>query len=142
MTEAGLDLLVVGAHPDDAEVHVGGLLSLASKMGLKAAILDLTVGELGSRGASLRSPCGKRVTARCRPVTAGCRLDLTVMTMSQTAPTLTSLNQSTTRSFMKLSAIRILVSGVLACGALSAAWAQEATGAGASFPAPPPSRVR
>ena len=37
---------------------------------------------------------------------------------------------------MKLSAIRILVSGVLACGALSAAWAQEATGAGASFPAP------
>ena len=34
---------------------------------------------------------------------------------------------------MKLSAIRILVSGVLACGALSAAWAQEATGAGASF---------
>lgn len=50
MTEASLDLLVVGAHPDDAEVHVGGLLSLASKRGLKAAILDLTVGELGSRG--------------------------------------------------------------------------------------------
>jgi len=37
---------------------------------------------------------------------------------------------------MKLSAIRILVSGALACGALSAAHAQEATGAGASFPAP------
>ena len=43
---------------------------------------------------------------------------------------------------MKLSAIRVLVSGVLACGALSAmalphAMAQqEATGAGASFPAP------
>ena len=50
MTEAGLDLLVIGAHPDDAEVHVGGLLALASRKGLKAAILDLTVGELGSRG--------------------------------------------------------------------------------------------
>lgn len=38
---------------------------------------------------------------------------------------------------MKLSAIRVLVSGVVAMGAFSSAWAQqEATGAGASFPAP------
>ncbi|AVO50527.1 phosphate ABC transporter substrate-binding protein PstS [Melaminivora suipulveris] len=38
---------------------------------------------------------------------------------------------------MKVSAIRVLVSGVVAMGALSSAWAQqEATGAGASFPAP------
>ncbi|AVS74564.1 phosphate ABC transporter substrate-binding protein PstS [Paracidovorax cattleyae] len=38
---------------------------------------------------------------------------------------------------MKLSVIRILVSGVVSAGAFSAAWAQqEATGAGASFPAP------
>jgi N-acetylglucosamine malate deacetylase 1 len=48
----GLDLLVVGAHPDDAEVHVGGLLALASERGLKGAILDLTVGELGTRGTA------------------------------------------------------------------------------------------
>lgn len=46
----GLDLLVLGAHPDDAEVHVGGLLALASDRGLKAAILDLTAGDLGTRG--------------------------------------------------------------------------------------------
>jgi len=46
----GLDLLVLGAHPDDAEVHVGGMLALASDRGLKAAILDLTAGELGTRG--------------------------------------------------------------------------------------------
>ena len=47
-----LDLLVIGAHPDDAEVHVGGLLALASSRGLKAAILDLTRGELGTRGSA------------------------------------------------------------------------------------------
>jgi bacillithiol biosynthesis deacetylase BshB1 len=45
-----LDLLVLGAHPDDAEVHVGGLLAIASDRGLKAAILDLTSGDLGTRG--------------------------------------------------------------------------------------------
>ena len=37
---------------------------------------------------------------------------------------------------MKMSALRILVAGVLSAGAASGAWAQEATGAGASFPAP------
>lgn len=38
---------------------------------------------------------------------------------------------------MKLSAIRVLVAGVVAAGAFSSAFAQqEATGAGASFPAP------
>lgn len=46
----GLDLLVVGAHPDDAEVHVGGLLALCARRGLKAAILDATCGDLGTRG--------------------------------------------------------------------------------------------
>ena len=46
----GLDLLVLGAHPDDAEVHVGGILALAADRGLRAAILDLTRGELGTRG--------------------------------------------------------------------------------------------
>lgn len=47
-----LDLLVIGAHPDDAEVHVGGLLALASDRGMDAAILDLTSGDLGTRGTA------------------------------------------------------------------------------------------
>jgi bacillithiol biosynthesis deacetylase BshB1 len=48
----GLDLLALGAHPDDVEVHVGGLLALAADRGLKAAILDLTSGDLGTRGTA------------------------------------------------------------------------------------------
>ncbi len=48
----GLDLLALGAHPDDVEVHVGGILALASDRGLKAAILDLTSGDLGTRGTA------------------------------------------------------------------------------------------
>ena len=48
----GIDLLVLGAHPDDAEVHVGGILALAARNGLGAAILDLTSGDLGTRGSA------------------------------------------------------------------------------------------
>ena len=48
----GLDLLALGAHPDDVEVHVGGILALATERGLRAAILDLTSGDLGTRGTA------------------------------------------------------------------------------------------
>ncbi len=47
-----LDILALGAHPDDVEVHVGGILALASDRGIKAAILDLTAGDLGTRGTA------------------------------------------------------------------------------------------
>ncbi len=47
-----LDMLALGAHPDDVEVHVGGILALASDRGLKAGILDLTSGDLGTRGTA------------------------------------------------------------------------------------------
>ena len=33
----GCDLLAIGAHPDDVEVHVGGILALASDRGLKTS---------------------------------------------------------------------------------------------------------
>ncbi len=46
------EILALGAHPDDVEVHVGGLLALASDLGMKAGILDLTSGDLGTRGTA------------------------------------------------------------------------------------------
>jgi bacillithiol biosynthesis deacetylase BshB1 len=45
-----IDVLVAGAHPDDAELGAGGTLALLAARGKATAILDLTRGELGTRG--------------------------------------------------------------------------------------------
>jgi len=48
--EKPLDLLAVGAHPDDVEISCGGTLAAAASQGLSVGILDLTRGELGTNG--------------------------------------------------------------------------------------------
>ena len=45
-----LDVLAIGAHPDDVELAAGGTLCLLSQQGYAVGVLDLTEGELGSRG--------------------------------------------------------------------------------------------
>lgn len=45
-----LDILAFGAHPDDVELSCSGLLLVEAKQGKKIGIIDLTQGELGSRG--------------------------------------------------------------------------------------------
>lgn len=45
-----IDILAVVAHPDDAELMVGGTLARAADQGYTTGILDLTAGELGSSG--------------------------------------------------------------------------------------------
>ncbi|MBV6520264.1 MAG: N-acetyl-alpha-D-glucosaminyl L-malate deacetylase 1 [Gemmatimonadaceae bacterium] len=50
MQPPALDLLAIAAHPDDAELTVGGTLALAVRQGYRVGILDLTAGELGTRG--------------------------------------------------------------------------------------------
>lgn len=45
-----LDILVIAAHPDDAELCCGGTLLKHIYQGKKVGILDLTRGELGTRG--------------------------------------------------------------------------------------------
>ncbi len=44
------DVAAICAHPDDAELMMGGTLALAAKAGRRVAMVDLTQGERGSRG--------------------------------------------------------------------------------------------
>ena len=46
-----LDILAIGVHPDDVELGCSGTLLKHIKQGKKVGILDLTKGELGSRGS-------------------------------------------------------------------------------------------
>ncbi len=47
-----LDILVFGAHPDDAELGAGGTIAKEISLGKKVGIIDLTRGELGTRGTA------------------------------------------------------------------------------------------
>lgn len=52
MNAESLDLLAIVAHPDDAELTCGGTLIKAARMGRRTGVLDLTAGEMGSRGSA------------------------------------------------------------------------------------------
>jgi bacillithiol biosynthesis deacetylase BshB1 len=45
-----LDILAIAAHPDDIEITCGGLLIKSADMGRKTGALDLTQGEMGTKG--------------------------------------------------------------------------------------------
>lgn len=45
-----IDVLAIGAHPDDVEVGAGGLVAKLSKMGLLIGVVDLSAGEMASNG--------------------------------------------------------------------------------------------
>ncbi len=47
-----IDILAVGAHPDDVELSCGATLAKEVANGRKVGILDLTRGELGTRGSA------------------------------------------------------------------------------------------
>jgi bacillithiol biosynthesis deacetylase BshB1 len=46
-----LDILAIGVHPDDVELGCSGTILMEIKNGKKAGIVDLTQGELGTRGS-------------------------------------------------------------------------------------------
>src|SRR5512136_1929232 len=45
-----LDLLAFGAHPDDVELFAGGTLAKMAALGYATGVVDMSRGELGSRG--------------------------------------------------------------------------------------------
>ena len=53
---ATVDLLAIAAHRDDVELTCGGVLIKHARKGVRTGIIDLTQGEMGSRGsAALRA---------------------------------------------------------------------------------------
>ena len=56
-----LDILAFGAHPDDVELSCGGTIAKEVSSGKRVGIVDLTRGELGTRGnADLRDKEAKQ----------------------------------------------------------------------------------
>lgn len=51
-SEHGFDLVAFGAHPDDVELFAGGTIAKSVAQGMRVAIVDLTRGELGTRGTA------------------------------------------------------------------------------------------
>ena len=47
-----LDILAFGAHPDDVELGCAGTILKEVSLGKKVGIVDLTRGELGTRGSA------------------------------------------------------------------------------------------
>lgn len=45
-----LDILAIAAHPDDVEQTCGGSLIRSAELGYRTGVLDLTAGDMGSRG--------------------------------------------------------------------------------------------
>ena len=61
MNEHKLDILVFAAHPDDAELSCSGTIIKYLRAGKKVGIIDLTAGEMGTRGtASTRKAEAKK----------------------------------------------------------------------------------
>jgi len=69
-----LDILVFAAHPDDAELGCGGTIIKHIRDGKKVGVVDLTMGELGTRGnAELR---GKEALVACKVMGVAVRENL------------------------------------------------------------------
>lgn len=52
MQNQKINLLAFAAHPDDVEISISGVMIKHAQLGLKTGIVDLTEGELGTRGSA------------------------------------------------------------------------------------------
>jgi len=59
-----VDILAIGAHPDDIEFGCGGILAKAAAEGKSVALVDLTLGEKGTHGTpEVRREEGRQAAA-------------------------------------------------------------------------------
>ena len=47
-----VDIIFFGAHPDDVELSCGGTIAKLVRDGLRVGMIDLTRGEMGTRGTA------------------------------------------------------------------------------------------
>jgi bacillithiol biosynthesis deacetylase BshB1 len=65
-----LDILAFGAHPDDVELFAGGTMAKMAALGYSTGIVDMTRGELGTRG----TPAVRKKEARNAAETLGLKI--------------------------------------------------------------------
>lgn len=66
-TGGPLDVLAIAAHPDDVEQTCGGTLIRMGEMGYRTGVMDLTAGDMGSRGTpALRMEEATKAAAHLR----------------------------------------------------------------------------
>lgn len=71
-----IDILAIAAHRDDVEQTCGGTLLKMARMGARTGILDLTEGEMGSRGSAESRAAEAADAARILQVTWRQALDI------------------------------------------------------------------
>jgi N-acetylglucosamine malate deacetylase 1 len=71
-----LDIMAVGAHPDDIELACGGLLLVAKALGYKTGAVDMTKGEMGSRGTVQERMQERETASKILGLTCRKELDL------------------------------------------------------------------
>ncbi|MGH9460872.1 MAG: bacillithiol biosynthesis deacetylase BshB1 [Vicinamibacteria bacterium] len=71
-----VDVVAFGPHPDDVELLVGGTLLRLAALGYRTAIVDLTAGEMGTRGTREKRKAEADEAARHLGVTTRRCLDL------------------------------------------------------------------
>jgi bacillithiol biosynthesis deacetylase BshB1 len=60
-----VEILAVAAHPDDVEQTCGGTLLRMAEIGYRTGVLDLTAGEMGTRGTPETRIAESQIAARC-----------------------------------------------------------------------------
>ena len=66
--ETQLDVLAVFSHPDDAELTMAGTLLKLKSLGYRTGVLDMTRGEMGTRGTPEIRAKESLDAARCEPL--------------------------------------------------------------------------